>query len=267
MRAEIAGRALRDHRRSLVAWSIGIALYVTMIVAVWPSIRDSADLTKAFQDYPDALKQLFGGEASFDFSTASGFLNAELYSLMFPLLLSVFAIGFGAGVLAGEEELGLLDLVLAQPVARHRVVLEKGAALVVSLTVLTVVSLSALLIGGAAVGFDVGVADLCAATVGAMAVALVMGLVALAGGACSGRRAVAVGVGAAAFGGTYLLQVVGGFVDALEPLRWAAPIHLANGSMPVRNGWPVAELCGLVTLAAALLVGARVAFARRDLGR
>ena len=39
----------------------------------------------------------------------------------------------GAGILAGEEERGLLDLLLANPVSRARVVWEKSLVLVLSL--------------------------------------------------------------------------------------------------------------------------------------
>src|ERR687886_1437932 len=108
-----------------------------MIVAVWPSIRASRRLTEALQDYPRALKQFFGGSASYNFSTPAGYLNAQLFSLMVPLLLGIFAIGFGASTLAGEEEQGLLDLVLVHPVTRRRVVLEKGASLVAGVSALT----------------------------------------------------------------------------------------------------------------------------------
>jgi len=263
--ADVLTRAVRDHRRSLVAWAVGIGLYVMLIVAVWPSIRDSGQLKTAFEDYPDALKEFFGGEASFDFATAAGFLNAELFSLMLPLLLSVLAIGFGASILAGEEERGLLDLVLSYPVPRARLVWEKGASLVVGLGVMAAMTAATLLGVGAIVDVDVRASNLVAAITGSVLVAGAMGFVALAVGAWRGSRAAAIGVAAAVFGASYLLQVLAGFVDALQPTRWVSATYLANGSMPVRNGWPVVEFCVLAMISAVLLVVARWGFDRRDL--
>lgn len=266
MRADITTRALADHRRSLLAWVVGIGLYVALIVAVWPSIRDSAQLSKAFADYPDALKQLFGGDASFDFATSAGYLNAELFSLMYPLLLTVFAIAFGASTLAGEEERGVLDLVLAYPVRRQRLVTEKTVALVAALVGLAVASGVTMLVTGALVDLGSSVGDLVAAVVGSTLVALVTGALALLVGAWTGRRAAAIGVAAAVFGAAYLVQVVGAFVEAFEGLRWLSPMYLANGTMPIRTGWPWARFGVLLLVAAVLIAVAREVFARRDLG-
>jgi ABC-2 type transport system permease protein len=267
VQAEIARRSLADHRRSMVAWAIGIGLYVALIVVVWPSIRDSPQLTNAFADYPDTLKELFGGEASFDFTTAAGYLNAELFSLMYPLLLSAFAIALGASTLAGEEEHGLLDLVLAYPVRRSRLVGEKAAALLVAVAGLAAVSGCTMLVVGAAVDLDAGTGKLVAAVVGSTLVAAVVGALALFVGAWRGRRAAAIGVAAAVFGAGYLLQVLSAFVDALDPLRWLSPMYLANGTTPMRNGWPVAQYAALAAVVVALLLASRWAFERRDLGR
>jgi ABC-type transport system involved in multi-copper enzyme maturation permease subunit len=46
-----------------------------------------------------------------------------------PLLFLIFAIGQGSGAIAGEEERGTLDLLLANPRSRVRIVLEKFGAL------------------------------------------------------------------------------------------------------------------------------------------
>lgn len=267
VRADIATRSLHDHRRSVAAWGLGVVSYVGMIVVFWPSIRSSRQLTSAFEDYPEALKKLFGGAASFDFASGPSFLNVELFSLMLPLLLSVFAIGYAASTLAGEEEHGALDLLLAYPVARRRIATEKALAVVAAVVVLTLLAAAAILLIGAAVGLDASVGNIAAACVGSGLVALVIGMLAFLAGAWRGSRAVAMGVGAAGFGAAYLVQVLVGFVDALEPIRWASPLYLANGTVPARNGWPIAEYGLLVGVAVGLALGSVAAFVRRDIGR
>lgn len=110
----VAARCARDRRRALLAWSLGIGVYVALIVAMWPTIHDASGMTEAIQDYPDAMKEMFGGAANFELKPG-GYLNTQLFSLMAPLFLSAFAIGYAASTLAGEERAGRLDLVLATP--------------------------------------------------------------------------------------------------------------------------------------------------------
>ena len=100
----ILERSLRDRRRSLTSWGLGIGVYVALIVAFWPSIRGSSEITKAIENYPDAMKEFFGGAAAFDYTRPGGFLNTQLFSLILPLLIAIFAIGYGASALAGEQQ-------------------------------------------------------------------------------------------------------------------------------------------------------------------
>ncbi len=65
----VIDRSLRDRRRSLTGWALGIAVYVGLIVAFWPSIRGSSEISKAIENYPDVMKEFFGGAAAFDYAT------------------------------------------------------------------------------------------------------------------------------------------------------------------------------------------------------
>ena len=130
-------RTVRDAGRGLVFWTAGIVLLVVVTVSIYPSIEGNADLTDAVENYPKELTAFFGGEL--DFASGAGYLNGELYSLMVPLLLLVYGIGAGARAIAGEEEAGTLELLLAHPLRRRRVLLEKLGAAVVLLAGLGVV--------------------------------------------------------------------------------------------------------------------------------
>ncbi len=150
-------RSLRDRRRSLTSWALGIGVYVAMIVAFWPSIRGSSEITKAIENYPAAMKEFFGGAAAFDYTRPGGFLNTQLFSLLLPLLIGAFAIGYGASTLAGEQESGRLDLVLALPLKRSRIVTEKTTALAAGVAALTLLSALVILIVGALVDLHIPV--------------------------------------------------------------------------------------------------------------
>jgi ABC-2 type transport system permease protein len=261
----IVERSLRDRRRSLTSWGIGIACYLGLIVAFWPSIRGSSEIADAIENYPDAMKEFFGGAAAFDYTRPGGFLNTQLFSLMAPLLLGAFAMGYGASTIAGEERTGQLDLVLALPVRRARIVGEKAAAVALGVAALTVLSIVVVVGVGAAVDLDVPVVNVVAACIGSGLVALVHGGLALMIGAATGNRAVALGTSSAVFAAGYLLQALSGLVDALKPLRVLSPLHHANGTVPINNGFPVWHHLLLAVLFLGVTALAVGLFERRDL--
>jgi ABC-2 type transport system permease protein len=255
---------LRDRRRSLIGWGVGIGAYVALIVAFWPSIRGSSEISKAIENYPDAMKEFFGGAAAFDYTRPGGFLNTQLFSLILPLLIAVFAIGFGASALAGEQRASQLELELALPIARSRIVTQKAIALVAGVTALGLLSVLVILAVGAFVDLDIATADIAAACAGAVLVALIHGLLALAVGAGTGNRALSLGVSTAMFVTGYLVQALSGLVDAVKPFRWLSPLYHANGTIPISNGFPVAHDLLLVAVSGLLAITAVQLFEHRD---
>lgn len=264
MRRDVTAQALRDHRRGIVGWSIGAAVYAVMICAIWPTIRDSPSLLAAMQDYPEALEEVFGGDVA-GFATAAGYLNAELFSLMIPLFLAVFAIGFAAATTGGDEERGLLDLVLSHPVARRRVVAEKVAALIAGVVLIAGVIAVAMAVAGAVVDLGIPVGHVVAACAGSALVGLVTGAFTLCVGLARGTRGAAIGAASVVLGLAYLLQILSGFVDGFRPLRWVSPLYVADATVPLATGWPVVRYLALLGVAAALVALGTVLFTRRDL--
>ncbi|MCZ7525308.1 MAG: ABC transporter permease [Acidimicrobiia bacterium] len=265
MRLDVAERAAKDRRRGLIGWSIGLAGYMTMIVATWPSVRDSEALVEAIEDYPEALEAFFGGEGMLDFGSPEGYLGAELFSLMVPLLLGIFAIGFGASTLAGEEEQGTLDLLLANPVTRRRVVIEKGLVLLGCVLGLAAVTAASIALVGLTVDLGVGIDRIAAACLGSALLAALHGAVAMLVGAATGSRAAAIGVATAVFAGGYLVFGLSGLVSWLEPADVLTPLYHASSTEPLRYGLPVGNYLLLAGTTVALLVAATWVFERRDL--
>ena len=113
---ELLRRAVGDRARTLGGWLVGIAAYIALIVAVFPSIHGSQQFDDLLKQYPDVLKSFLGIGDTLSITSGPGFVDTELFSLMLPLLALVLAIGVGAATIAGEEEQGLLELVVSAPV-------------------------------------------------------------------------------------------------------------------------------------------------------
>jgi ABC-2 type transport system permease protein len=263
----IAARTLRDLRRGFLWWCVGLVGMAAMMVAVYPSVRDAPGVGDIAEAYPEALRELFGMTGrDFDFTSGPGYLGAELFSLVVPLLLIVAAIGVGAGAVAGEEDRGTLDLLLSLPVTRRRVVLEKAVAMAAESVALGAVLWVSLWLGAMAVDMDVSAANLAAATASAVLLALGYGAVALLLGAALGHRARAVGLTAALAVAAYLVHSLAGLVDALEPAQRLTPFWHYAVQDPLRAG--LSPWHTLVLAAIPLVATAAAAWAvdRRDLG-
>ncbi len=265
MLRSVLTKTLRDGRRGLAWWSAGLVGLVALMVAVYPSVRDNPELNRLVEDYPEALKAFIAFGGNLDYTSAAGYLGSELYSFMVPLLFLVAAVGSGAGAIAGEEERGTLDLLLATPIGRRRLAAEKLGAVAIELAALAVVLWLALWLGVRVVGMEVSGAHLGAATASAFLVALLYGTLAFALGAGTGRRAIAVGVSAAAAVAGYLVNSLAGLVDALERVRVASPFYHYAASDPLRSGLEAGHVLFLAAATAVTAAAGMLLFERRDL--
>jgi ABC-2 type transport system permease protein len=258
-------KSLRDMRRALVWWGLGLIAMTALMIAVYPTVRDNPDLNKMVKNYPEALKAFIAFGGDLDYVSGAGYLGSELFSFMVPLLLMIAAIGAGARAIAGEEEHGTLDLLLANPISRPRLVLEKSAALASEIAVLALVLWLSLLVGVVAVGMDVSAMHLAAATASAALLGFAFGAIALLVGALSGHRSVAIGLGAAGAVAAYLVNSLASLVDFLEPVRKASPFYHYVASDPLRHGLALDHVAVLLLLALGAAALAAFAFERRDL--
>jgi ABC-2 type transport system permease protein len=257
-------KSLRDTRRGFVWWSLGLAGFVALIVSVYPTVHSNPGLKKLAEDYPKALQAFvaFGGQV--DYASAAGFLGIELFSLMVPLLFLVAAIGTGAGTIAGEEERGTLEVLLANPVSRTRVVVEKSAALALEIAGLGLVLWLALWIGALVVGMDISAGHLAAATLAAVLLAIAYGELAVLVGAASGRRGLTIGVTAAAGVAAYLVNGLAPLVHALEGPQKLSPFYHYAAGDPLRHGLSLGHVAVLAAIAVVAAAVAPWAFTRRD---
>jgi ABC-2 type transport system permease protein len=265
MRASVLQRGLRDSRRAFVWWAIGILGYVVLIASVWPTVRDNPALKKLHETYPQALKAFvsFGGE--FDFSTAAGYLGAELFSLVVPLLLMIAAIGSGARAIAGEEEAGTLDLLLANPISRTWLAFEKLAVVIVEMLFLAGVLWLALWASARIFDMEISGVHLLAAVVSAALLAVAFGAIATAVGAGTGRRVVAITTCAALALASYLINALAPLVGAIDRIRWLSPWYHYAGADPLRHGIDVGHAAVLVVIIVVATIAFPLAFERSDL--
>jgi ABC-2 type transport system permease protein len=264
MRTEVLLQSVRERRRALLWWTLGLAALVGLNLAFYPSIRDDPALSDYAKDLPEAVRALFAG-GELDLASATGYLNSQVYALTAPLVLLIYSIGAGAGAVAGEEERGTLDLVLAHPVHRWDFVMQRFLALAALVAVLTLTLLSTVAVGSWLVDLEIGFGRLLAASVSVGLFAVLFGAIALLVGALVPGRARSVAVASGAAIVSWMFDGLAQAVDALEPWRPLAPYYHAIGRNPLREGTPWSGWLILVGTTGLLVAAACVALDRRDL--
>lgn len=257
----VFGKAVRDQRWALLGWGVGAALLVLIESAVWPTLRDMPDLSQFLESYPEAMQDLFDVGAM---TTGTGFMNAELFTLMLPLLFIIFGVSRGSRLVAGEEEAGTLEAILVTPVSTRALVLQKAAALAVTIAFLGVVLAVTLLTCSAAFDLGIGVGDTLTGALAMVLLGIEFGWLALAVGAASGRRALALGVGGVAAVAGYVVYALGLIVDSFKSWQPLSPFEQALGDGPLGSP-PPPSLIWVVLAAAVVLAASLPVFDRRDI--
>lgn len=264
MFANVYTKTIRDLRKGLIGWSLGIVALVGMMVALWPTVRDM-DIAGIVEEYPEAMQEMFRID---QIATGSGFLNTELFSWLLPVMFITYGVGLGSRLLAREEESGTIDVLLSTPISRTRLMLEKAAAATTGLVVLAVVLF--LSTWGLAALADMGVTATYAAgaSLAMLLLGLLFGAVAYAVTAVTGRRALAIGVSVSLAVAGYVFYAAATFVDAVASWDWLTPFQHAIGVGPAatgEGGLPRGYLW-LAIAGVVLTLLARPIFHRRDIG-
>jgi ABC-2 type transport system permease protein len=258
----VYSKTIYDRRHGLLWWSVGIGALTLATLSVWPSVRD--EYQRLVQNYPEALLAVFGIEKG-GLGSAAGYLQAELFGLMLPLMLIAYMIAAGSAATAGEREAGTLEFLLSQPVSRRRVVLEKYLGLCTSLGVITVSFAAVLVVCTRVFGLHVSVLHLLAATTSAFALAALFGAVTLLAGSITGHRALAAGIASAVAIAAFLLSSLAALVGGLKRFRPVSPFWWYSGHDPLQRGLEPLHVVLLVAATVVCLVAAVVTFGRRDL--
>ncbi|MEV7606466.1 ABC transporter permease subunit [Paenarthrobacter sp. NPDC089322] len=256
-------KALTDSWRSTIAWGMGLAAAAMLYLPLYPSIGGSAQM----QQMIDALPQEMTRALNYDqIATGPGYTQATLFGLIGFLLMSIASVGWGASVVGGDEESGLLELTLAHSVTRVQVVLERALALVVRVAALSLLVFLLVLVLNGPAKLDIDVGHLAGAVVLFAALALLSGTAALCAGALTGRKVYGIVAGAAVAVLGYVFNAVGRQSPDVEWLLNLSPYHWAYGNSPVANGADWGAAGGLLAISAALIAGAALALQRRDVG-
>ncbi|MXW28343.1 MAG: ABC transporter permease subunit [Chloroflexi bacterium] len=254
-------KTVSDYQTLLLVTSA--AMFLVMGVILGPMYASLTEETRvAFHNFPEELIALFGGG---ELGTPEGWYTLETFGLMAPLAVILVTAVTGAGALAGEESRRTMGLLLANPIRRSRIVIEKSATMTLFGIAVGIATFAGVSLGS--VFGDLGMSFVNIGSTAALQVlsGLVFGFLALAIGAGTGRASAAIygAVGAALV--SHLLTSLVKINDGLAGIAWLSPFHYYLVSDPLNTGMDWGDALVLTVLSAALFGLSIFLFQRRDI--
>jgi len=259
MLADITRLDLRLRRRSAIGYAAGMALYTLIVVALYPSFKNSTSLDSLSGSTAAALFGITG-----KLTSSGGWLNGNIYGNFFPLIMLLMTIGYGAACLAGQDEDGTLALMTTLPIRRRAILFQKVMAMALQALFLAATVTVCVVIGR---GFQltVSLGDAVAIAVALLLMGLDFGVITMAIGAATGRRGTALGVGAGLAAASYLLSSLASTISGIRPGRYLSLFYWSVGNEQISRGVSIGDFTVLIVAGLCAVSAAVVAFRRADL--
>ncbi|HEY62410.1 MAG TPA: ABC transporter permease subunit [Anaerolineae bacterium] len=117
---------IRIRRGAILGWGFGTAGFALLYISIYPQFADQMSAFQNILDLP--IYQALGVTSM---STFSGYASSTLLNFL-PIILGIYALITSTFTLAGEEDRGTLEILVALPLARWQIVIAKSIALIIT---------------------------------------------------------------------------------------------------------------------------------------
>jgi ABC-2 type transport system permease protein len=254
---------MRWMRGQIVAWGLGIAALGLIVVAFYDVFASQqGDLLEMIKSYPPEFLAFFGGDAT-SMTTPQGYLGMYGFSML-PVIIGIFAVMAGSGLLASDEEGGQLDLIVCHPVSRTALFVGRLSAFVAASAAIMVLGWLgfAVLLGPSSL--EVSWGRMALPFVDLLAQALIFGMLALLLSMVAPSRRMAASIAGLVLVASYFLSSFAGLAPGLATISRLLPYDYYQGGDAIQ-GLDLVPFLGLLAASTALAVLAWWRFERRDI--
>jgi len=236
MLSNILLKSLWDFKKAAIYWFVGIFFLALYIMFVLSSIELDAFQT-ILDSFPKALTQFIGGESGIDFSSISGFLNAQIFTIMAPIMVIAVAVNSGGKSTASEETVKSLDIILSAPISRESFIIQKIFSMTTKTLFIAIVHWFSYFILGIAFSQSIPNEGLIAICFNLFLMGISFGMISIFIGTLSGNASQAVGIGGALALISYLIANIAPLVDSLNNTKYFSLFYYYKGSDPLKTGF------------------------------
>ena len=255
--------------RILPAWFL-IALMIFLFqLAVCGIVHDN-ERVKAMLQYidmlPSFIKAFIGGDA-LQYGNIAGLIAIGYQEPFVLLLYMLFAVGVPTALLAGEVQRGTMELILSRQTTKTHVYTCAGLITVVGMYALVIVMFLGTVVSTNLYDFEqeVPLYSFFKLAINGGILASAVGGIALLAAACF-RRGMAVSLTVAFLVVNYFIMII---TQWWPRMKWLDPVTIFNyvdgGKILSEPGWPMGDMCVLISLLVVSTVLGGVVWWRRDL--
>ncbi len=149
----IFSQTLRDNLPGVLAWGLGYSALIGLVTLLYPILEENNTLLGVVRGL--GLMGV-GSNSAINLQTMTSFAGYVAFEALSwaPLILSIYLIPQALNAVSREEERGTLDILLSTPLPRWRLLLEKSAAIAVSLAGILLIMWVALVLSSQVVQAD-----------------------------------------------------------------------------------------------------------------
>ncbi len=255
----VFAKSMTDRVTILTIGGGALALMAIAVGAMYDGIQSM--LESLTEDLPEGLSGLIGTS---DIASPTGWINAEMLSIMAPAAIIGIAMVVGAKALAGEDDDRTLGMLMSAPISRTSVVVQKMLVMLLVVFGVAVITGVGIAIGSLIGGLDLGITNIAAAMFHLEMLGVLFGSLALTIGAGASSRTAT--ISAASFALVcYLVNAILLIDESTASWARVTPWYYYNSSDPLTNGVDWAHIGVLAGLSVVVLAAAVPLFQRREI--
>lgn len=259
---------LRRGWRGMLYWGIGVGLLTFVQIIIIPDVQALQEMANMMETLPSWMLSAFGIDDMEYMATPEGYIALQFFSYAL-VMFSIYAVVAGLAITSGDEDRGTLDMVLATPIPRTRLMLERFAAYALMAIGFVLITFLWLWIGVAitpALAVDMG--KIFGATLFLLPATLMVLTFATLIGALIRQRGIAIAVASAFIAVSYTFQLVGSAAEGAlaSALRTVSYFHYADGVSYLTDGANWGNVALVSALGVLMLISGVWYFNRRDVG-
>jgi ABC-2 type transport system permease protein len=258
---------LKRSWRQILYWGGGLSLLVIFVMSILQDTAIIDQYAAILEKLPPQMLSSLGLDDIQSISTPEGFI--AFAGLTYgTIVMAIFSVVAGLDVTANDEDEGILNMLLALPIPRWQIIVERALAYAVIIAAIALMEFAAMFIGTLIIPVEVNMQPLFLGCMNLIPGALSLMAATIFFASIISNKAIATGVSAAFVLGSYILYVIGGAVREDTFGYYLGQLSVwtyFDSQTVVRDGLNLVNIGGLFALAIGLIVIATLAFERRDI--
>ena len=248
----------------IIGWGIPLMLLGIITIPFYDLVAENErQLRPVLENLKPLVKSFIGGDEAEQIFTPEGFISLRYFAFL-PVILGIYGSVSGSGLLAADEERGILDFVLAHPVSRGQLFWGRVIACTASLSCIIGLGWLGLWIGVVKAGsMNFPPFQLLLPYVSVFVVTWFFACFSLALSMCVPSRSSAAMISGILVLAGYIITTLSKAIKGLE--SWAVFSPLTYYQSNAMMGFEIAPFIKLFLVALVLLFLARTGFGLRDI--